>query len=190
MAAERAAFRASMPTLAAEDLVFVDEAGVNRAMAPRYGRSPKGARCFGEAPRNYGQNTTLVGALTVEGISACLQVEGAATIEVFTTFVEEMLLPSLQPGQVVLLDNLSVHRRSRVEALVAQAGARVLWLPRYSPEFNAIEQAWSKLKGLLRRWEARTEAALDEAISAAFAAITASDAQGWIAHAGYTLTTN
>ena len=178
-----------MQELAAADLVFVDEAGVNRAMTPRYGRSPRGERCFGEAPRNYGQNTTLVGALTVEGISACLQVEGAATIEVFTAFIEQVLLPVLPPGQVVLLDNLSVHRRSRVEALAEQAGARVLWLPRYSPEFNAIEQAWSKLKGLLRRWEVRTEAALDEAISAAFGAITASDARDWIRHAGYTLTT-
>lgn len=178
-----------MRALAAEDLVFVDESGVNRSMTPRYGRSPRGERCYGEAPRNHGKNVTLLGALTAEGISACLQVEGATTIEVFTAFVEEILLPVLRPGQVVLLDNLSVHRCSRVEALVDQAGAHVVWLPRYSPEFNPIEQAWSKLKGLLRRWEARTEAALDTAISEAFAAITASDAHGWIAHAGYTLTT-
>ena len=174
-----------MPTLPAEQLVFIDECGVNRAMTPRYGRSRRGERCYGEAPRNPGPNVTLLGALTVDGISACLQVQGPTTKEVFTAFIEQILVPVLRPGQLVLLDNLSAHKRSRVEALVAQAGARVLWLPRYSPEFNAIEGAWSKLKALLRRWEARTEAALDEAISRAFASITASDAWGWIQQAGY-----
>lgn len=176
-----------MPALPAGELVFVDECGVNRAMTPRYGRSPRGERCFGEAPRNYGKNITLLGALTPEGICACMQVESPTTAEVFTAFIEQILVPVLRPGQIVVLDNLAAHRRSRVEELVAQAGARVLWLPRYSPEFNAIEGAWSKLKGLLRKWEARTESALDEAISRAFAAITASDARGWIRKAGYVL---
>lgn len=177
-----------MHQLPAEELVFLDECGVNRAMTPRYGRSRRGERCYGEAPRNHGKNITLLGALTPGGISACLQVEGATTSEVFTAFVQQILLPVLRPGQIVLLDNLSAHRRSRIEELVTRVGARVLWLPRYSPEFNPIEQAWSKLKGLLRKWEARTEAALDEAISCAFAHITASDARGWIRHGGYSLT--
>lgn len=156
-------------------------------MTPRYGRSRRGARCYGEAPRNHGKNITLLGALTLEGIGACMQIEGPTTIEVFTAFLAQILVPVLRPGQIVVLDNLAAHRRSPVEALVAQAGARVVWLPRYSPEFNAIEQAWSKLKGLLRKWEARTEAALDEAISRGFEAITASDACGWIRKAGYAL---
>lgn len=179
-----------MPQLLVEDLVFVDECGVNRAMSPRYGRSQRGARCYGEAPRNYGCNVTLLGALTLRGLEACLQVESATTADIFTVFVAQLLVPVLRPGQIVVLDNLSAHKRSRVETLVAQAGARVLWLPRYSPEFNAIEGAWSKLKGLLRKWEARTEAGLDEAISRAIGAITASDARGWIEHAGYTRTAN
>ena len=178
-----------MQALPAEHLVFLDECGVNRSMAPRDRRSRRGERCYREAPRNHGKNMTLLGTLTAEGISACSQVEGATTAEVFTAFLAQVLVPVERPGQVVLLDNLSAHKRSPVKALVAETQAQVVWLPRYSPRrrcsFKAIEQAWSKLKGLLRKWEARTEEALDEAISRAFAAITTSDACAWIRHAGY-----
>ena len=176
--------------LPAEDLVFLDESGVNRGMTPLYGRSRKGQRAYGEAPRNYGKNITLLGALTTGGVVACMQVEEATTADIFESFVREVLLPVLRPGQVVLMDNLSAHKRLATVRLLEAAGVRVRFLPRYSPEYNPIEGAWSKVKGLLRRWGARTEGAMDAAISRAFEAITAQDARGWFAHAGYTLTSD
>lgn len=175
------------PSLSVEDLVFVDEAGVNRAMTRRYGRSPRGQRAYGEAPRNYGRNVTLLGALTREGITASLQVEMATTREIFEAFVAQILVPVLRPGQVVLMDNLSAHKRSQAQAMIEAVGARVLWLPRYSPELNPIELAWSKTKAVLRKLEARTEQELDAAITQALASITASDARGYFEHAGYRL---
>lgn len=154
-------------------------------MTRRYGRSPRGERAYGEAPRNYGRNVTLLAALTLGGITAALQVEMATTREVFEAFIEQILVPVLRPGQVVLMDNLSAHRRSKAEAMIEAVGARVCYLPRYSPELNPIEMAWSKIKTVLRGLEARTEAALDEAITQALASVTATDARGYFAHAGY-----
>lgn len=176
--------------LHAEDLVFLDESGVNRAMTPLYGRSRKGERAYGEAPRNYGKNITLLGALTTDGILACMQVEEATTADVFESFIRQVLLPVLRPGQVVLMDNLAAHKRVATLRLLESAGVRVRFLPRYSPEYNPIEGAWSKLKGLLRRWQARTEGAMDAAITRAFAAITEQDARGWFTNSGYTLTSD
>jgi len=165
--------------------VFVDESGTNLAMTPRYGRAPRGERVVGTAPRNHGKNTTLVAAMTLEGITAAMTVEGAIDRPAFEAYVAQVLVPSLRPGQVVIWDNLSVHKSDLAQRRIAAAGCQLLWLPPYSPDFTPIEQAFSKLKTALRRTGARTREALNEAITAGLATITATDAQGWFAHCGY-----
>jgi transposase len=166
-------------------LVFVDESGTNLAMTPRYGRAPRGERVVGTAPRNHGPNTTLVAAMRLEGITAAMTVEGAIDRRAFDTFVTQILGPSLSPGQVVVWDNLSVHKSTVARQLIEAAGCQLLWLPPYSPDFTPIEQAFSKLKTALRRHGARTREALDEAITTDLATITAADAQAWFAYCGY-----
>ena len=166
-------------------LVFVDESGTNLAMAPRDGRAPRGERVIGTAPRNHGPNTTLAAALSLDGITAAMTVEGAMDRAAFDVFVAEVLVPALQPGQVVIWDNLNVHKSDDAEARIAARGCQLLWLPPYSPDLAPIEQAFSKLKTALRRTEARTREALDAAITAGLATITAADARGWFAHCGY-----
>lgn len=168
-------------------LVFVDESGTNLAMTPRYGRARRGQRVVGAAPRNHGPNTTLLAAMTPAGMTATLTVEGAVDRAVFDVFVAAVLVPTLTPGQTVIWDNLSVHKSARAQTLIEAAGCQVCFLPPYSPDYAPIEQAFSKLKMFLRRAQARTRTALDEAITAGLATITAENARAWFAHSGYRL---
>ena len=154
-------------------------------MTPRYGRAPRGERVVGTAPRNRGTNTTLMAALCLEGITAAMTVEGAMDRLAFDVFVTEVLVPSLRPGQVVVWDNLNVHKSADAQRLIEARGCQLLWLPPYSPDLTPIEQAFSKIKTTLRRAETRTREALDDAITAALATITTTDAHGWFAHCGY-----
>jgi transposase len=154
-------------------------------MTPRSGRAPRGVRVVGSVPRNHGPNTTLFAALSLDGITAAMTLEGAADRAAFEVYVAEVLAPSLTPGQLVIWDNLSVHKSAKAAQLIAARGCRVRFLPPYSPDFAPIEQAFSKLKTSLRRTGARTREALQAAIAAALAAITATDAQAWFAHCGY-----
>lgn len=167
--------------------VFLDESSTNVTLTPRYARAPRHERAEGSAPRNYEQNTTLVAALTLTGISAAMTLPGALNSDAFAVFVDQILGPTLTAGQVVICDNLSVHKRADIRALIEQAGCAFLFLPAYSPDFNPIELAFSKLKTALRRAQARTQTALDDAMTAALATITAADARGWFAHAGHHL---
>ncbi|MCA1674408.1 MAG: IS630 family transposase [Actinobacteria bacterium] len=166
-------------------LVFVDESGTNLAMTPRYGRAPRGQRVVGSVPRNHGAKTTLVAALTLEGITAAMTLEGAADRDAFDVFVAQVLCPTLTPGQLVIWDNLSVHKSATAARLITERGCHLLFLPPYSPDFAPIEQAFSKLKTHLRRTGARTRDALEAAVAAALATITAADARAWFAHCGY-----
>lgn len=154
-------------------------------MTPTRGRAPIGERVVETVPRNRGRNTSLVAALSVAGIGAALTIEGAIDRPVFTVFVRDILVPSLRPGQHVIWDNLSVHRNADVRRLIEQAGCTLHPLPAYSPDFNPIELAFSKLKLLLRQTAARTRDGLDAAITAALPQLTAADAQAWIHHCGY-----
>lgn len=183
--AARAAWWSETLTLAVDDLVFVDETGTNTAMTSRYGRAPRGQRANGSAPRNHGPNTTLLAGLSQRGMAPAMLVEGATTTEVFTAYVEQVLLPWLRPGQIVILDNLSAHTGERVQALIAQAGCQVRFLPAYSPDFSPIEWAFSKLKTALRTAQARTRDTLERAIADGLDAITAEDAHGWFYGCGY-----
>ncbi len=184
-AEQRAAWREAMAGIAAERLVFVDESGATIMLTPRYGRSPRGERCLGRVPRNWGLRTTLLAAMTLEGMTASFLIDGATDRQVPDTYVERVLVPTLRPGQVVVWDNLSAHKSVRARAAIEAIGCEVVFLPAYSPDFNPIEQAFSKLKTGLRRAGERTHAGLWEAIGTGLEQITSQDAHGWFSHAGY-----
>jgi transposase len=147
----------------------------------------RGQRVHGTAPHGHWHNTTVIGALRLDGTTACLAIEGATDTEVFTTYVQQVLVPLLKPGDLVVMDNLAAHKRAPILALLRQAGAEPLFLPAYSPDLNPIEKMWSKIKQLLRSREARTQPALLAAIGQALAAVTPQDARNWFASCGYNL---
>lgn len=170
-----------------EDLVFVDESGVTTSMTRLWARAPRGERAFGRAPAGRYERLTLLGALCPEGLSALMTIPAFTNRAVFRAFVEEVLVPTLRPGQVVIWDNLPAHKYPEVGQAIHNAGCRLLFLPRYSPEFNPIELTWSKLKTELRSRAARTLESLQEAITAAMQTVSALDARGWFTHCGYHL---
>jgi transposase len=172
-------------SLDARRLVFVDEMGTNISLSPLYAWAPKGERACWSVPRNRGSNTTVLSSMTLEGMGPALTVEGATTSVVFEAYVEQVLAPTLRRGQVVVMDNLSAHKGERIRDLIEGQGCELLYLPSYSPDLNPIEEAFSKIKGLLRKGEARTREALVEAIGTAISAITAKDARGFFEHCGY-----
>jgi transposase len=172
-------------TLDAERFVFVDEMGTNISLSPLYGWARRGQRARFEAPRNWGKNVTLLASMTHEGMGPCLAVEGPTTREVFEAYLERVLAPTLRPGRVVVMDNLSAHKGGRVKEIVERRGCELLYLPPYSPDLNPIEEAFSKVKGLMRKTGARTRAALIEAMGRALDAVSARDARGFFGHRGY-----
>ena len=168
-------------------LVFVDEMGTNTSLFPRYAYSPKGRRAYAQVPRNRGSNTTLLASMSLEGMGPCLAVEGTTSATVFEAYVEQVLAPSLRRGQIVVLDNLSAHKSERARELIEERGCQLLYLPPYSPDCNPIEEAFSKIKGALRKAQARTREALIEALGIAISAVTAREARGFFEHGGYRL---
>lgn len=182
----RAAWQAGVAgQIDAERLVFLDEMGTNVSLSPLYAWSPKGERAYGSAPRNWGKNVTLLASITPEGLGECLAVEGPTTREVFEAYLEQVLAPTLRVGQVVVMDNLSAHKGGRVKEIIEGRGCELYYLPPYSPDFNPIEQAFSKVKGILRRVEARARESLIEAMGVALCAVSAQDARGFFSHCGY-----
>jgi transposase len=169
----------------AQRFVFVDEMGTNTSLSGLYAWAPKGLRALCSVPRNRGKNTTLLASITTEGMGPCLAVVGSTTKTVFEAYVERVLCPSLSKGQVVVMDNLTAHKGERVKELIEQRGCELLYLPPYSPDFNPIEEAFAKIKGLLRKTEARTRETLVEAMGRAISAVTALDARGFFEHCGY-----
>jgi transposase len=182
---ERATWRKEASKLPAKQLIFLDECGSNIALTPLYARAPKGERARGSVPRNRGKNITLIAALSLEGMGAAMILEGSANATAFELYVEQVLAPSLQAGQILVMDNLQAHKSALARAAIEARGCQVLFLPAYSPDFSPIEEAFSKLKTALRRAGARTREALEEAIAQALLTITAQDAQGWFQHCGY-----
>ncbi len=164
--------------------VFVDECGTHTSMTRRRARAPRGQRARGAVPRNRGPVTTLIAGLSLAGMTAAMTVEGGTDTAVFATYLEHFLLPSLAPGMLVVVDNVGAHQPERIRRLVA-AGCELVFLPAYSPDLSPVEEAFSKIKALVKAAAARTRAALDAAIAAALAAVTAADATGWFSHAGY-----
>ena len=166
-------------------LVFVDECGTHTSMTRRRARAPRGTRARGAVPRNRGAVTTLITGLSLAGMSPAMTVEGGTTAAVFAAYLEKVLIPALRPGQVVVVDNVGAHKPDRMRRLVEAAGCRLVFLPAYSPDLSPVEEAFSKIKTLVKAAAARTRAALNAAIAAALGAVTAADAAGWFTHAGY-----
>ena len=166
----------------------MDESGTHTSLTRLYGWAVHNQRATGAVPRNHGKNTTLVAALTPQGLQEpWLLVDGAMTTEAFEWYIRERLAPRLRPGQMVVLDNLSAHKAASIREALVERLCDLLFLPPYSPDFTPIEQAFSKLKAILRGLGARTQDALQEAVRLALAAITRDDAVAWFAHAGYLL---
>jgi len=183
----RAAWREATAQLDPEQLVFVDESGTNISLTRVYGWAPHDHRATGTVPRNHGKNTTLVAALAPDGLHEPWLLEGAMDTDTFVWYITEQLAPTLRPGQVVIVDNLSAHKADRIRQAIAARHCQLLFLPPYSPDFTPIEQAFSKIKAILRGLGARTKEALQEAVGLAIEAITPHDAAAWFAHAGYAL---
>lgn len=169
----------------AQRLVFVDEMGSNTSLSSIYAYSAKGQRVYGTVPRNRGPNTTLLSSMSIEGMGPSLAVEGATTVAVFETYIERVLSPTLRSGQLVVMDNLSAHKGERVKELIESRGCEILYLPSYSPDLNPIEEAFSKIKGILRKIGAHSREALVEALGVALDAVTDQDALGFFEHCGY-----
>jgi transposase len=166
-------------------LIFIDESSAKTNLTRLRGRSERGQRVHGLAPHGHWNSTTVIGAMRMDGSTACMAIEGATDVEVFGAYVRRVLGPFLKPGDLVVMDNLAAHKSEAILALIRQAGAEAIFLPAYSPDLNPIEKMWSKLKNILRRLEARTAESLIAAIGQALNTITPQDAINWFASCGY-----
>jgi transposase len=184
---ERAAWRAAVATRDPAQFVVVDESGTNISLTRWYGWAPHEQRATGSAPRTHGKNLTLVAALRHDGLHTPWLIEGAMDTATVAWSIAEPLAPTLRPGQVVVVDHLRAHKADSMRHAIAARGCELLFLPPYSPDFTPIEQAFSKIKAILRGLGARTKETLQEAVRLAIEAITRHDALAWFAHAGYTL---
>lgn len=182
---ERQAWVAQVAAVEPQRFVFVDEANAKTTMARLYGRAPRGQRVVDYVPDGRWESTTMLAALSCAGSCAALTYEGGTDTMTMLTFAEEVLAPTLGPGTIVVMDNLSSHKDPRVIAALEATGAEVWFLPRYSPDLNPIEHMWSKVKACLRKAAARTTEALIAAIGQALRAVTGQDAVNWFAHCGY-----
>jgi transposase len=169
----------------AEDILAVDEMGCVTGMSRPYGYAPCGERVVSYEPAGKGRRLSLIGVLSVEGFLGGVEVTGSVNGDVFDAFLEQVVVPYLSPGKVVVVDNGWFHHRERIQEIIEGTGAIVKFLPAYSPEFNPLDAWWSKLNAWLRKKAARTVAALQEAITEAIQPVTPRDAEGWFRHAGY-----
>jgi transposase len=166
-------------------LVFVDESGTHISMDRLRSRAPKGVRAYGQVPKNRGNNLTLIASISLHGMGESMCFEGATDAAAFEVYVEHFLAPWLTEGQVVVMDNLGAHQPKRIRDLIEARGAELVFVPSYSPDLNPIEQAFSKIKNILRKLGARTHEALLEAMEEALCKVTPADAAGWFEHCGY-----
>jgi transposase len=164
---------------------FVDESSVNLAMTRLYGRAPVGARVAGSVPQNYGPNVTMLGTWGIDGLQSVMTVDGPTDADVFRAYVKQVLGPTLTRGDIVVMDNLQAHKAAGVQQAIARRGARLCYLPPYSPALSAIEPCWSKVKTALRQGKARTRAVLDAAIAEAMVTVSPTEARTWFKHCGY-----
>jgi transposase len=181
----RLLFQDLAQTLPVERLVVVDESGTRLDMATAYARAPRGERAYDVTLENYGPNVSLIAGLRATGMTAPWVVEGAVNTAVYETYVQHILAPTLQPGDIVVMDNLRCHKSEAVRQSIEARGAYLLFLPSYSPDFSPIEYAFSKLKAGLRRLRALTFEALLDAIAQALQSITSSDAIAWFIACGF-----
>lgn len=164
---------------------FLDESGSNIAMTRVFGRAAPGERVFDSVPQNYGENISMLACLSLSGVSAPMTIDGAVDSLVFLEYIKQLLVPTLSTGDIVVMDNLSAHKAKGVREAIESCGARLVYLPPYSPDLNPIEKCWSKIKTYLRAAKARTRESLEAALRAALLTITAEDAAGWFESCGY-----
>jgi transposase len=181
----RTKFRKLTGAFAVSKYVFIDEMGSNLGMTRLYGRAAPGQRVYDEVPGDRGGNVSTIGALGLEGMRPGLSVPGPIDSDTMLFFVEELLVPTLKRGDIIVMDNNPTHKLDEIEDAIEAAGAWVLFLPTYSPDFNPIENCWSKVKSLLRSLKPRTLDDLLAALAAAFSSITTLDILGWFRHCGY-----
>jgi transposase len=182
---ERGIWRAAQPDLKAARLVFIDETGTSTKMTRLYGRSQRGSRCVAAIPHGHWKTTTFVGGLRLAGMTAPMVLDGPMDGPAFLAYVEQVLVPTLRPGDVVVLDNLPAHKPAAVRQAIEAAGAELRYLPPYLPHLNPIEMAFSKLKALLKKAAARTVPDLWRAIAEALPCITADECRNYFTDAGY-----
>ena len=187
MQARRREYLAEVAAVPVSRFKFLDEAGSNIAMTRMYGRAARGERINEATPLNYGENITMLAAISLSGIDAPMTIAGAVDGLVFKTYVEQVLAPTLEHGDVVVMDNLGAHKVAGVTEAIEARGAKVIFLPPYSPDLNPIEKCWSKIKTYLRAAKARTREALETALKEALLLITPNDAAGWFASCGYAI---
>jgi transposase len=168
-------------------LIFLDESGAKTNMTRLRGRAARGQRVHASHPHGHWHTTTMISSIRFDGATACMTIDGATDTDVFHSYVERVLVPTLRTGDIVIMDNLAAHKSDKTEALIVAAGAEVRFLPPYSPDLNPIEKMWSKVKAILRRTKARDADALLAAIGAALEQVTAEDARGWFASCGYSI---
>ena len=185
MVPERIAFVEEMRQLRAEDLVAVDETAITTDMVRTHARSAPGERAHGSAPQGRWKKLTLLGGIALGREPVLMSIEASTDTDVFLAFVRKVLVPSLRPGQIVLMDNLSPHKAPAVREAIEAAGCRLRLLPRYSPDLNPIEMCWSKIKALLRKVAARTVEALNAALAEVLDSVALQDIRGWFSHCGY-----
>ena len=185
MRALRGHFRRRVAAVDPAKLVVVDESGVNTSMTRTRGRAPPGERVAGSVPQGHWATLTMIGAVRLEGVAAAVAVDAATDADVFGTFVRDVLVPALRPGDVVLWDGLSAHKSERARRGVESAGATLMPLPPYSPDLSPIEPCWSKVKEHVRGVEPRTVEAVGQAAAAGFASVTPADCRGWFRKCGY-----
>ena len=182
----REQWNAEQGTLDLRQLVFLDESGAKTNLTRLRGRTLGGQRLHDAAPHGHWCTTTIIGAVRLDGSTACMAVEGATDKDIFREYVRCVLVPTLRSGDIVILDNLSAHKDRQAQQLVEQAGATLRFLPPYSPDLNPIEKMWSKIKAFLRATKARSEEELYQAIGMALKTIPQQDAEGWFRSCGYT----
>lgn len=189
MAAARRRWRDTQPLHDARAYIFLDESGVTTDLLRRYGRSPRGVRLHDHTPCGHGQTHTVVAGLRIDGLVAPAVFDGPLDKPTFLAYVEQVLVPTLRPGDVVVLDNLAIHKHPEAEAAIARAGARLRFLPPYSPDFNPIEQAFAKLKAFLRAARPRTFDQVVELVAIALDLFSPAECLNFVRHCGYRAST-
>jgi transposase len=179
-----------LPGLDLEKLVFLDESGINTAMARRYGRCAQSQRLVDSVPAGQWQSNTLLAAVRLDGVVAPMVLDGPVNGDSFAGYIEQSLVPELAAGDVVIMDNLPAHKSQRVTQAIEGAGCTLVYLPPYSPDLNPIENMWSKVKASLRQAAARTFDTVVDAVGAALLAVTPDDCDGYFCHCGYDATPN
>ena len=187
MKAAREVWHESLADVSVDRLVFIDESGATTDMQRRRGRSPKGTRCVSHAPAGHWKVLTMIGAVRLDGPLCCATMLGAVDTISFVAWVHACLCPSLRVGDVVVMDNLSVHKAPAVREAIESIGAQLIYLPPYSPDFNPLEPMWSKVKECLRSAASRTIESLTQTVEMALTTVSASDCRGYFSHCGYAM---